>query len=62
MSGNVLSLKLANRAKFSGKSLLYRNLLNKSVSFTTFGKPKKACCSSCKSGKKCESEHDDHHH
>ena len=66
MNGAVLSLKLANSAKLSGKSnvqtMTYRNLLNKSVSVTTFGKPKKACCSSCKSGKKCESEEDDHHH
>ena len=62
MSGTVLSLKLANRAKLSGKSMLYKNLLNKSVSVTTVSKPKKACCSSCKSCKKCESEEDDHHH
>jgi hypothetical protein len=59
MSGTVLSLKLANHAKLSGKSMLYKNLLNKSV--TTVSKPKKACCSSCKSGKKCESEKGHHH-
>ena len=66
MSGTMLALKLANRAKLSGKStgqtLAYRKLLNKSLSITTFNIPKKACCSSCKSGKKCESEEDGHHH
>ena len=65
MSGTVLALKLTNSAKLSSKStgqtLRYRNLLNKAVSITTYSKPKKACCSSCKSGKKCESEKDHHH-
>jgi hypothetical protein len=56
MSNTVLALRLVRNASSSVKVISLGALKS-----TNTSKPKKACCSSCKSGKKCESEKNHHH-
>jgi hypothetical protein len=55
-----LVLILSRGVKINKRSSVYKNVLKSTLPANTI-KPKKACCSSCKSGKKCESEKDHHH-